>query len=402
MLSREVSLPIRSLSLRLENCNGIDINDINRFVNTTLKRGGIQTLELIMDFSSWNKNHLSNKLSPNVFNCKTLTVLKLKNLCLIIDLPHQVHIPLLKILHMHGVMFKDYYKEIIKLLLGCPILEELELQTYTRLTPPVNLVSILPCISPNVFNYKTLTVLKLKYLRLIDLRPHQVHIPLLKILHMHVVMFQDYQQINKFLLGCPILEELELQTYTLLTPPRVNLPSGGSIRYMPNLVRAAIFNNVYIPFFLFSGARILRTKLMLHMDVRVPTFHNLIQMELFFCSLKGKTWDKKWMWMLEMLQHSPNLQHLTLHQKIEDGIDENNWQDPQTIPKCLSSQLRTCLLRGWRGRKCELQFAEYVMKNSKVLLTMTIHSACSIDIYSKFKMLQKLSVCPRGCELIFD
>jgi hypothetical protein len=74
-------------------------------------------------------------------------------------------------------------------------------------------------------------------------------------------MFQDYQQINKFLLGCPILEELELQTYTLLTPPPVNLPSGGSIRYMPNLVRAAIFNNAYIPFFLFSGARILRTKL---------------------------------------------------------------------------------------------------------------------------------------------
>jgi hypothetical protein len=259
MLSREVSLPIRSLSLRLENCNGIDINDINRFVNTALKRGGVQTLELIM---AWNKDHLSNKLSPNVFNCKTLTVLKLKNLCLIIDLlPHQVHIPLLKILHMHGVMFKDYYKEIIKLLLGCPILEELELQTYTRLTPPVNLVSILPCISPNVFNCKTLTVLKLKYLRLIDLRPHQVHIPLLKILHMHVVMFQDYQQINKFLLGCPILEELELQTYTLLTPPPVNLPSGGSIRYMPNLVRAAIFNNAYIPFFLFSGARILGTKL---------------------------------------------------------------------------------------------------------------------------------------------
>jgi hypothetical protein len=163
---------------------------------------------------------------------------------------------------MHRVMFKDY-QQIIKLLSGCPIIEELELQTYTRLTPPppVNLVSIPPCISPNVFNYKTLTVLKLKYLRLIDLRPHQVHIPLLKILHMHVVMFQDYQQINKFLLGCPILEELELQTYTLLTPPRVNLPSGGSIRYMPNLVRAAIFNNAYIPFFLFSGARILRTKL---------------------------------------------------------------------------------------------------------------------------------------------
>ncbi|GAU30176.1 hypothetical protein TSUD_311270 [Trifolium subterraneum] len=324
MLSREVSLPIRSLSLHLVNCRGVNINDINCFVNAVLNRGGIQTLELMMDIP-WTNDHLVNKLSINIFNCKTLTVLKLRKLRLI-DLPHQVHIPLLKILHLDSIMFKNY-KEIIKFLLGCPILEDL--QTYTRLIPGGD------------------------------------------------------------------------------NPLLCSIPSGGSIPYLPNLVRASIYENVYIPFFLFSGAKILRINMMFPLYIQVPIFHNLIHLEIFFCNFKGKTWDEKWMWMLEMLQHSPNLQHLTLRQEVEDGIDDNNWQwqDHRTIPKCLSSQLRTCLLREWRDRKCDLQFAEYVMQNSKVLRTMTIHSASSADSNAKHQMLKKLAVCPRSsssCKLIFD
>jgi len=67
-----------------------------------------------------------------------------------------------------------------------------------------------------------------------------------------------------------------------------------------------------------------------HYD-RVPIFYNLTQMELFFnlmevfSILKGtswtkkmmlehRIWPKKWMWMLEMLQHSPKLQHLIIHE----------------------------------------------------------------------------------------
>jgi len=89
-------------------------------------------------------------------------------------------------------------------------------------------------------------------------------------------------------------------------------------------------------------------------------------------------------------------------QDIENGIYEDNWKDPDIVPECISSQLRTCLFTGCRGRKSELQFAEYLMKNSKVLRTMTIHSAYSLNLNAKHEMLRKLSVCPRGCELIFD
>jgi hypothetical protein len=87
------------------------------------------------------------------------------------------------------------------------------------------------------------------------------------------------------------------------------------------------------------------------------------------------------------------------------GIDEAIWEDPQIVPQCLSSQLKTCLFRGCSGRKSELQFAEYVMQNSKVLRTMTVHGASSIDWNAKHEMIKKLAVCPRSsssCKLIFD
>jgi hypothetical protein len=86
---------------------------------------------------------------------------------------------------------------------------------------------------------------------------------------------------------------------------------------------------------------------------------------------------------------------------MENGIYEDNWQDPQNVLTCISSQLRTCLFKECKGKKSELQFA-YVMQNSKVLGTMTIHSACSIDLTAKHIMLKKLAECPRSCKLIFD
>ena len=168
----------------------------------------------------------------------------------------------------------------------------------------------------------------------------------------------------------------------------------------------------------------------------VPVFHDLTQMELFF-NFKGDNWGWMWRWMQRALRRSPKLQHLTItihevdftyvydnlmiyfvnsistHLNIfflvgislnclQEIKDEDTWKDPKVTPKCLSSQLRTCLLKDCRGRKCELQFAEYVMQNSKVLRTMTIHSACSLDLNVKHQMFQKLSVCPRGCKLIFN
>jgi hypothetical protein len=78
--------------------------------------------------------------------------------------------------------------------------------------------------------------------------------------------------------------------------------------------------------------------------------------------------------------------------------------DPPIVPECLSSQLKTCSLIAFKGMKCELQFAEYILKSAKTLHTLKI-SASPVDLNTKLQILMKLSLCPRGsttCKLSFD
>lgn len=94
---------------------------------------------------------------------------------------------------------------------------------------------------------------------------------------------------------------------------------------------------------------------------------------------------------------------------LQDCAYENNyyddWTDPRIVPECISSQLKTCLLKGYKGTKSELQFAKFIMQNSQVLYTMTIWSTNSVSLDMKHEMLMNLSLSPRGstrCELVFD
>lgn len=80
-----------------------------------------------------------------------------------------------------------------------------------------------------------------------------------------------------------------------------------------------------------------------------------------------------------------------------------HWKDPQIIPQCLSSRLKTFKFKSFNGFDCEVQFAKYIMQNSKVLQNMTIHTTLDIDL--KHPMLETLSLCPMGsatCNLHFD
>ncbi|RHN45189.1 putative F-box domain, FBD domain, leucine-rich repeat domain, L domain-containing protein [Medicago truncatula] len=243
-----------------------------------------------------------------------------------------------------------------------------------------------------IFNSRNLVVLKLKTLLVTDLP--QINFPLLKTLHLKkVYILRDF---NKLIEGCPILEELEITTSFLF---RFSKDGIGEFKHS-NLVRVNIskFGPQNFPFAWICNAKILRLELQRSED-QVHAFHNLTHMELIFTS----NWRTKWKWLLEMLKNCPKLQNLTLHKLYGHGIDEDDWKEPEIIPNCLSSQLRTCSLIDYKGMKCELQFAEYVLKNANLLRTMTI-SASPGDLTLKHQMLMDLSLCPRGsiaCKLSF-
>jgi hypothetical protein len=57
--------------------------------------------------------------------------------------------------------------------------------------------------------------------------------------------------------------------------------------------------------------------------------------------------------------------------------------DPTIVPECLSTQLNTCFLDGYRNTECEIEFAKYILQNSKVLNNMSIRSASDLDLNGK-------------------
>ncbi|AES94287.1 F-box/RNI/FBD-like domain protein [Medicago truncatula] len=214
-----------------------------------------------------------------------------------------------------------------------------------------------PIIS-TVFNCRNLVVLKLKSLKMY-ICP-QLDFPLLKTLHLDKVYFYAFSgsRFNKLIEACPILEQLQV----------TDLQFGSPITTMDT------YQQVY-------------------------SCHNLIHIELTFIQL----YQKKVKNLVELLQHCPKLQDLTLQKLYERQRDEHDWGEPQTVPKCLSSQLRTCSLIGYKGSNCELLFAEYILKNAKVLQTMKISTSSSV-LHKKHHMLMKLSVFKGffACKLLFD
>jgi hypothetical protein len=148
----------------------------------------------------------------------------------------------------------------------------------------------------------------------------------------------------------------------------------------------------------------------------------------------------KWRWLNILLSHFPKLQTLIIHEVFNvkfchvfsfpfhstsmyffyifqnistvyhcqvdtvNNFDDGGWKELHTVPACLLSHLTTCSLRNYCRKNCEIQFAKYILKNSRVLNTMTIQIAESVDTNTKLQTIKQLSLCQRNsttCQLLF-
>ena len=94
-----------------------------------------------------------------------------------------------------------------------------------------------------VLTTKTLTVLKLKRIKLKDVS--FVDLPSLKVLHLEYVTFTYIDYLHKLLSGCPILPELEINDLTVNIPTRMSPTDMASLS---NLVRANLSGDFMIGF----------------------------------------------------------------------------------------------------------------------------------------------------------
>jgi len=125
-----------------------------------------------------------------------------------------------------------------------------------------------------------------------------------------------------------------------------------------------------------------------------PIFRNLIHLELHLGL------NIQWHLVIEMLNHCPKLESVMVHMPLEPYFC-TSWICPQFGLECIASELKRCAIFNYTGRTSELQFAKYIMKHSRSLQAMIIHSITTGLNYSssrqkKLEMLQELVMCPES------
>ncbi|KAJ7950450.1 FBD-associated F-box protein [Quillaja saponaria] len=254
---------------------------------------------------------------------------------------------------------------------------------------------------------KTIVVLKLSWVRIMN-EPSSVHLPLLKTLHLVRVCSATYGFMRMLLSGCPVLEELVVKELELAHSSNVSIEIS-----LPNLVKAEFgfcfweddnglmlnflegLSNVAFLSLLFKTVESLNRYASVN---DFPMFHNLAHLEVAVSNFG-------WQVLANLLQSSHKVEVIVIHKfTYFYSHTTPSWTSPQDVPICLSSHLRRLDFRGFEGKEYELEFARYILKNARVLKTMTICCDRVSKPKAKLHILQKLTALPRGseCQILFE
>nr|XP_011462152.1 PREDICTED: LOW QUALITY PROTEIN: putative F-box/FBD/LRR-repeat protein At5g22670 [Fragaria vesca subsp. vesca] len=293
-------------------------------------------------------------LPRSIFRCKTLKVLKL---CIDQDIdipepPTSGCFPSLKIFHLTVV---DPHETLGRLLSYIPVLEDLSIHVEVKYS--------------HIF-YDNINV--------------KVSAPELKTLKLSMEWedYFDYDEITKqyhFCVDAPKLENLEV----------IQIPLSNYILENPkSVVNASIafeflaeeewppFPAMRIRFWLqYPMLKCLSLSDQPFEASKIPIFGSLNQLRLVLCNH-----NSSWEFLTELLQKTPNLEDLDLVLENvweDEDYPELQWNPLQLVPDCLSSNLKTISIRGFKGRQVETKLAKYMLLNGCHLNKMTIYTSIS-------------------------
>ncbi|KAG7534226.1 Leucine-rich repeat 2 [Arabidopsis thaliana x Arabidopsis arenosa] len=259
----------------------------------------------------------------------------------------------------------------------------------------------------------------------------------LKTLHLLSVRFSDDISVQRLLTFCPKLEDLVVRrtTYVNVKIFTINVPSlrslsidyswvvsqpvdvhgfvikTPSLRYlnikdyfsnflqfenMPQLVKANIEVDCDQSEKFIGSITSIQHLSLCSKTSKIPypsgtSFFYLEHLELCTCS---QEW---WNLLNRILKDAPRLQALKL--KLKHFVRYNtesmdHWNEPCSVPKCLSSHLEICEWRHYKGTKQERKVAKYILAKASCL-KMAIFSSVSIEKNLIFKELENVA---RGSE----
>ncbi|AES93781.1 putative F-box domain, FBD domain, leucine-rich repeat domain, L domain-containing protein [Medicago truncatula] len=254
-------------------------------------------------------------------------------------------------------------------------------------------------LAPTIFHCKTLVVLKLKNLRVNTMFRSSVHLPMLKILCMCSVRFEDKKDLMKLLSGCPQLENLKTRYTKALTNSMLKKAKTINFKPLSKLIKAKIhlfdipFRAVYNVEFLtvLEMGKFVSFDLLNSYYKGFPVFENLIQLQLVWFYDAIYDWGE----IVKMLENCPKLQTLSISKWTKFAKTKADWIYPYHVPQCVSSHLTTCNIIHYQAVEADFRFATYILKNAKLLQVMNIsHTSYSASTESSH-FLEDLSSCPR-------
>ncbi|CAH8384270.1 unnamed protein product [Eruca vesicaria subsp. sativa] len=304
-------------------------------------------------------------LPRSLHTCKTLKELTLSEK-IIVDVPCPVSLPLLETLNLLTVVYKDEESH-VRLLSGFTILKYLKVVRIYG-------------VDDNVRNF----IVKVPSLR-------------------SLTYSQKYQEDEdededeedtdgSLVIDTPTLVYLEITD---------TMANTCSLKYMPSLVEAFInFKFDLDGNFLRSLSSVKHLFLVLDNSM-VPSAVNyprLTQCDivLFDTGLCES--------LVVLLSSCPKLEIFTVNcePEIDQELDRvpHLWNQPHSVPECLSSHLKIFGLKGYAGREDEKEFTRYILENSKCLKMAGILPNSTLSAEVKHKMTEEIkSMCKVSTEV---
>ncbi|CAA0410295.1 unnamed protein product [Arabidopsis thaliana] len=259
------------------------------------------------------------------------------------------------------------------------------------------------------WNLKTL---KLKKLSFVDTDAY-MWFESLKTLHLLSVRFSDDKSVQRLLSVCPKLEDLVVKrtTYVNVRIFSINVPSlrSLSIDYswafenMPKLVKANVEVDCDLSEKFIGSITSIQHISLCSKNSKIPypsgtSFFYLEHLELCTCS---QDW---WNLLNRILEDAPRLQVLKL--KLGNCVQCSTelmdyWNEPCSVPKCLSSHLEIFEWRHYKGTKQERKVAKYILAKASCLKVAIFSSVC-IEKNLIFKKLENVDRGSKACELVFQ
>ncbi|KAG7542659.1 Leucine-rich repeat 2 [Arabidopsis thaliana x Arabidopsis arenosa] len=294
-------------------------------------------------------------MPKSLYTCKTLTILVLSD-NILVDVPCEVDLPSLYQLDLDSVVYKDEDSH-VRLLSSCPALKNL-------------FVIRLDDVDDNVrkFTVKVPSLLRLTYLgRLFG---------------------EDEDSDGSLVIDTPDLIYL-------------NILDGSehscSIKHMPRLMRALINVESHpVDNFLTSLSSIEYLELSPSGGTMVPWCNAVYSLltRCCICQFDPDLCES----LVVLLSNCPKLEVLMVDSTFLIDRSENHapflWNQPSSVPKCLSSHLMIFKWKGYAGREDEKELIRYILENSKCLKRADISMNSTCNLEKKQKMIDELESMP--------